>query len=333
MRRIPGVEEAAVSLSVPYERGLNWGIRILDGKLAGSMFSSSLSYITPDYFAAFRIPLLSGRGILDSDTATSESVIVVNATFAKQFFGTTDVVGRHIGFWMGPHSDSPRLTIVGVVGDVAKAPGTDDVGPIGVEPVFYVPATQFPAEALAAAHLWFQPSWIVRTRAAQPGIANRMQHALAAADPNLPFSSFYSMDDLLREQLQMQRLEVVLLATLAVLALLLSAVGIYSLVSNMVVQRTREIGIRMALGSTVTRAISEIGFSGVRAAAAGLVVGLALSFLALRVLRSEIYGVGAYDPVTLIATPALLLLVALAASFIPAARITRIDPARTLRSE
>lgn len=333
MRSIPGVEEAAVGLSVPYERGLNWGIRILDGKPAGNIVSSSLAYVTPDYFAAFRIPLLSGRGILDSDTATSESVIVVNTAFAKHFFGTTDVAGRHIAIWMGPHSDSPRLTIVGVVGDVAKSPGIEDVGPIGIEPVFYVPATQFPAEALGAAHLWLQPSWIVRTRSTQPGIADRMRRAMADADPNLPFSNFYSMDDLLHEQLQMQRLEVVLLATLAILALLLSAVGIYSLVSNMVVQRTREIGIRMALGSTVTQAINEISSSGIKAAAVGLVVGLALSFLSLRVLRSEIYGVGVYDPVTLIATPVLLLLVAMAASFIPAARITRIDPARTLRSE
>jgi predicted permease len=333
MRRLPGVEEAAVGLSVPYERGLNWGIRIIDGKQAGQRRGSSLNYVTSDYFAAFRIRLLSGRGILDSDSSTSESVIVVNASFAKQFFGTTDVVGRHIGLWMGPHSDTPRFTIVGVVGDVAKAPGMDPVSPIGTEPVFYVPAAQFPADALLAADTWFQPSWIVRTRGAVTGIADEMQRAMADSDPNLPFSGFYSMDGLLREQLQMQRVEVMLLTTLAGLALMLSAVGIYSLVSNLVLQRTREIGIRMAFGSSVRRAIAQISFSGLTAVGIGLVLGLSLSFLALRVLRSQVYGVAVYDPLTLVGTPLLLALIAGLATLIPAARITGIDPAQTLRSE
>jgi predicted permease len=333
MRQIPGVEEAAVGLSVPYERGLNWGIRILDGKQAGERSGSSLVYVTPDYFAAFRIPLLSGRGILESDSSTNESVIVINASFAKQFFGTTDVVGRHIGLWMGPHSDTPRFTIIGVVGDVAKAPGMDPVSPIGTEPVFYVPAAQFPADALLAAHTWFQPSWIVRTHGPVAGIADEMQRAMADTDPNLPFSGFYSMDDLLREQLQMQRVEVMLLTTLAGLALMLSAVGIYSLVSNLVLQRTREIGIRMALGASVRQAIAQISFSGLTAAGIGLVLGLGLSFLALRVLRSQVYGVAVYDPLTLVGTPLLLALIAALATLIPAARITRIDPAQTLRSE
>ena len=333
MRRIPGVEEAAVGLSVPYERGLNWGIRILDGKHAGERSGSSLVYVTPDYFAAFRIPLLSGRGILDSDSSTSESVIVINASFAKQFFGTTDVVGRHIGLWMGPHSDTPRFTIVGVVGDVAKAPGMDPVSPIGTEPVFYVPAVQFPADALLAAHTWFQPSWIVRTHGPVAGIADEMQRAMADTDPNMPFSGFYSMDDLLREQLQIQRIEVMLLTTLAGLALMLSAVGIYSLVSNLVLQRTREIGIRMALGASVRQAIEQISFSGLTAVGIGLFLGLGLSFLALRVLRSQVYGVAVYDPLTLVGTPLLLALIAALATLVPAARITRIDPAQTLRSE
>lgn len=333
MRQIPGVEDAAVGLSVPYERGLNWGVRILDGKQSGEIYGSSVVYITPDYFAAFRIPLLGGRSILESDTADSEPVAVVNASFAKKFFGTADVVGRHISIPMSRNDSGARITIVGVVGDVTKSQGIEPTGPLGTEPVFYIPATQFPEQALAPAHLWFQPSWIVRTRGPVAGIAIDMQRAMADADPNLPFSGFYSMDDLLHEQLQMQRVEVLLLTTLAGLALLLSAVGIYSLVSNLVLQRTREIGIRMALGSSVSRAMAEIGFSGLAAAGIGLVAGLGLCFVALRVLRSEIYGVGVYDPVALVGTPLLLALIALIATVIPAARITRIDPAQTLRSE
>ena len=156
---------------------------------------------------------------------------------------------------------------------------------------------------------------------------------MAEADPNLPFSGFYSMEDLMQRELQTQRIEVLLLSTLAGLALLLSAIGIYALVSNLIVQRTREIGIRMALGSSVERAMVEIGSSGVTAAAAGLAVGVVLSFVALRVLRSELYGVGIYDPLTLLAAPALLAVIAMAASWLPALRISRIDPALTLRSE
>jgi ABC-type lipoprotein release transport system permease subunit len=199
--------------------------------------------------------------------------------------------------------------------------------------MFYVPAAQFPEKGLAVVHLWFQPSWIVRTRGPIPGLAEAMQRAMADADPNLPISGFHSMEDLMQQQLETQRMEVLLLGVLAALALLLSAVGIYALVSSLVVQRTREIGIRMALGSSVERAIMEIGSSGLFASAAGLLAGAGLSFLVLRLLKNELYGVGVYDPLTLFAAPALLAFIALTASLLPALRISRIDPALTLRSE
>jgi ABC-type antimicrobial peptide transport system permease subunit len=141
------------------------------------------------------------------------------------------------------------------------------------------------------------------------------------------------MDQILAEQLQQQRIEVVLLATLAGLALLLSAIGIYALVSSLVVQGTREIGIRVVLGSTVEQAMLAIGASGVIAAAGGLISGVALSFLAMRVLSSEIYGIRIYDPLTFFVAPALLGTIALAATFLPTLRIRRIQPADCLRSE
>ncbi len=128
-------------------------------------------------------------------------------------------------------------------------------------------------------------------------------------------------------------MEVDLLAVLAGLALLLSAVGIYGLVSNLIVQRTREIGIRMALGSSIRQAMIDVGFTGIVAAGCGLIAGLALSFVALRVLRSELYGVRDYDPLTLMAVPVVIAIIAVAASFLPTLRITRIDPAVTLKME
>lgn len=333
MKRIPGVEDAAVGLSVPYQRGLNLGVRIGDGKNAGESQTVSTTYITPGYFAALHMPILAGRDLRDTDMLTSEPVGVVNEAFARKFFGEANVVGRHFSPLMGPKDSNSPVTIVGVVGNVTKAEGVDWTAPLGTEPVYYTPATQFPEKGLAAVHLWFQPSWIVRSRGPVAGLSEAMERAMAEADPNLPVSGFHSMEDLMQQELETQRIEVLLLSVLAGLALLLSTVGIYGLVSNLVVQRTREIGIRMALGSSIGRAMVEIGSSGLIAAGAGLVAGLGLSFFALRVLKSELYGVGVYDPVTLVAAPALLALIALAASLLPVMRISRIDPALTLRSE
>ena len=161
----------------------------------------------------------------------------------------------------------------------------------------------------------------------------QMQSALASADPNLPFSGFYDMKDLMAATLATQRIEVALLAAMASLALLLSAVGIFALVANMVAQRTREIGIRMALGSTVQKAMIHIGRPGVGAAALGLVAGLILCAGALRAMHSVLYGVEVYDVPTIVVVALTLSLVAFAATVTPALRVARIDPAKTLREE
>jgi ABC-type antimicrobial peptide transport system permease subunit len=160
-----------------------------------------------------------------------------------------------------------------------------------------------------------------------------MQKVLSQVDPTLPFSGFHSMQDILAENLSYQRAEMALLAVVAGLALLLSTVGIYGLVANLVAQRTREIGIRMALGSSIRQAMLDVGSIGLMAAAFGVVSGVALSFVALRILRSELYGVREYDPLTLTVVPIILAVIAAVASFLPTWRITRIDPSQTLRME
>jgi predicted permease len=326
MQQIPGVEYAAVGLSAPYETFINNGVQIPDGKLVGKEDASSFSYITPQYFAALQIHLLSGRVFSDADTAASEPVAVVNAAFGRHFFDNPNPLGLHI-------KSGLTYMIVGVVPDVLDQSNVARDAPIGVDPIFYVPYTQTSPRLLTIVHMFTQPSWIVRTRGPVGGLTGRMQQAMASVDPGLPFSGFYSMEDLLHQQLQMQRIEVTLLGTLAGLALLLSAVGIYALVSNLVVQRTREIGIRIALGSTLGQAMRKIASSGVAAALGGVVAGLIGSFLVLRVMKSAIYGVGTYDPVTLVSVPLLLVAIAAAASLLPALRIARIDPAETLRAE
>ncbi len=331
MQQIPGVQDAAVALSVPYERGLNDSVGIGDGPQAGTRVGSSMSYVTPDYFSTLRIPIVAGRGLAASDTAGSQLVAVVNQDFAQKFFHDPAPLGRHIRSNM---AGNPLVAIVGVVANIAKRPGLGgDSAPLATEPVLYIPATQAPQGLVNVAHIWFQPSWIVRTAGPITGLTDAMQGALASADPSLPFSGFYSMDQIQAQQLQQQRIEVLLFSVLAGLALVLSAIGIYALVSNLVVQRTREIGIRIALGSTIRQAMVRVGSSGVFAAGAGLAAGVSLSLLTVQVFSSEIYGVSAYDPLTFAAVPVLLALIAGAASFLPTLRIARIEPAETLRSE
>jgi predicted permease len=327
IRRIPGVEDAAVGLSVPYERGLNYSFAIMDGPQAGKHDGSNLTYVAPGYFSTLRIPLLSGRGFASNDTSTSQPVAVVNVDFARHFYNDRNAAGHH--FQIG----SVSYAIVGVVASVQKKPGMYEDAPLTTEPMIYLPAAQTPGSVIAAGNLWFQPSWIVRTHGPLPGLTDAMQRALAEADPELPFSGFYSMRDLLNERLQMQHIEVTLLGVLAGLALLLSSIGIYALVSHLVVQRRREIGIRIALGCTLGRAIVNASFAGATSVGGGVVAGLALSFFALRALKSEIYGVSTYDHVTLFSVPLLLLSIAAVASLLPSLRIAKIDPAETLRAE
>ena len=325
MRRIPGVQQAAVGLSLPYERALNnGGLLLSEGKNAGQKVVTGMTYVTPGYFSALQIPLLSGRAFTDADGPGTQQVVIINQTFARRFFGSENPVGLHLG------KDD---LIVGVVADVAMAPGIDPVAPLSDEQMMYVPAAQVPGRMLSLAHMWFQPSWIVRTSHPVEGLTAQMQRALATADPDLPFSGFYRMSDLLTKTLATQRVEVALLAAMAGLALLLSAIGIFGLVTNIVAQKTKEVGIRIALGSTIREAMIHIGVPGARAAAVGLVVGFGLCAGVLRVMRSVLYGIAVYDVPTMISVIAVLAAVALIASSLPTLRIARIDPAKTLREE
>lgn len=324
MRQIPGVQHAAVGLSVPYERTLNSGITLTDGKDAGQHVVTSETYVTPDYFAALRIPILKGRDFTDSDSADSQRVAIVNQTFAQKFFHGEDPVGHYV--------DKDTL-IVGMVGDVTIQPGLNAVAPLSTEEGMYVPATQVESRNLALLHIWFQPSWIVRTAAPVEGLTAQMQRALAGVDPSLPFSGFYRMNDLMAKTLAMQQIEVSLLSAMAALALLLSTVGIFAMVANLVAQRTREIGIRLALGSTIRGAIVNVGGPGVRAAGWGILLGLLACVGALRLMKSVLYGVRFYDYPTILAVVGTLVSVTLMAVILPTLRITRIDPAETLREE
>jgi macrolide transport system ATP-binding/permease protein len=324
MRQIPGVQYAAVGLSLPYERSLNNQVTLSDGQEAGQGVQTDEVYITPDYFKALQIPVLAGRSFTDADGTDSQHVAIVNQIFVRKFFHGANPVGRYV---------DKNTMIVGVVEDVAVPPGLDATAPLTGEEAMYIPAAQADPRLLSLVHVWFQPSWIVRTSGPLEGLNAQMQRAMASVDPSLPFSGFYSMNELLAKTLATQRIEMALLGALATLALLLSAVGIFALVANLVAQRTREIGIRMALGSTVAQAMVRIGRSGAGASVLGLFVGLILCAGALRVMSSVLYGVGAYDLPTIVTVVLTLALVTLVATTAPTLRIARIEPAQTLRDE
>jgi hypothetical protein len=335
MRQIPGVQHAAVGLTLPYERALLSAVTLSNGKDAGKEVTTNLVYVTPGYFETLQIPVLAGRTFTDSDSPDAQPVVVINQSFARKFFPGGNALGSYC------NQDGKNKWIVGVVADtVLSSAAKLNAGsaPLTSEEAIYLPAAQITdGKSLSVVHAWFQPSWIVRTTTPGEGPAQnltaQMQSALASVDPNLPFSGFYDMKDLMAATLATQRIEVALLAAMASLALLLSAVGIFALVANLVAQKTREIGIRMALGSTIQNAMIHIGQSGVAAAALGLFGGLILSAGVLRAMRSVLYGIGIYDLTTILVVVLTLSVVTLLASTLPTLRVARIDPAKTLREE
>lgn len=324
MRQIPGVQNAAFGLALPYERTVNDAVTLSDGKEAGQQDGTDVIYVTPGYFETLQMPLLAGRFFTDADGPTTQKVVVVNESFSRKFYGGSNPVGRYI---------NQDALIVGEVADVPVSSGLYAGAPLMTEQAMYTPASQEDSQDLSLVHVWFQPDWIVRASGPVEGLPAQIQNALSSADPNLPASGFYSMKDLMARTLTTQRIEVALLSVLAALALLLSAVGIFALVANMIAQKTREIGIRMALGSTIPNAMIHVGRLGLGAAAVGLLLGLILCDALLPAMRSVLYGIGAYDLRTILAALLTLGVVALLASSVPALRVARIDPAKTLREE
>lgn len=324
MAKIPGVRNAAVGLTLPFERTLNDGVRLHNGPMAGKTVGTDVIYVSPGYFATLQLPLLSGRDFADSDRPDTQQVAIVNRTFAEKYFPGENPVGRTL---------DQGTVIIGVVADTQLSSGLNRTAPLQSEETMYIPAAQFGPQTLAMVHAWFQPSWIVRTTGPAEGLTAQMQRALAGVDPGIPFSGFYKMTDLQAKTLTTQRIEVALLGAMAGLALLLSALGIFALVANMVAQRTREIGIRIALGSSIRRAMAHVGGPGLRASTAGLLMGLGLCVFVLRAMRSVLYGVGVYDKTTILTVVTTLAIITLIATIVPTLRIASIDPAKTLRDE
>jgi predicted permease len=326
IRRIPGVESAAVGLHMPYERALNLPFQFPGN--SDTLITSAM-YVTPDYFSVLRIAVRNGRVFTDNDTATSRPVAVVNDAFVRHYQKDGQAVGSHLKLMGGELRE-----IVGVVADVRQRPGWgDSFAPVDAVPNVYVPDTQFGDAGLLMVHTWFSPSWIVRAHGDDGTLHRLIQQAVSAADPMLPIASFRTVSSIRAKSLQFQSLMATLLGALAGLAVLLAVLGVYGLTANAVAERTREIGIRMALGADRVTAINTAALPAIRLAVIGALAGLIGAVAAARLLASLVWGMRATDPATLAASAAVLVAVAAAASITPALRILRLNAADVLRQE
>jgi predicted permease len=326
MRRIPGVQSAAVALTLPYERPLNNGFRTVDG-VDPDQHMGEFVYATPTYFETMGIPMLAGRAFRDSDTPQKAHVVVVSESFARKFFHG-DALGRHL------RSGKEISEIVGICGDVQQHSGLSGAGgPISMEPTVYLPASQLSDGFVQLIHTWFSPKWVVRTSGPTANLNGQIRAAVNEADPQLPVARFRTIDELRGRSTGSQRYLAALFSILAGLAVLLAAIGLYGLISQSIARRRHEIGIRLALGATVRQTIAGVMRPGILLATAGIVVGFGLSLVAVRFLRSMVWGVRETDPITFLTTAGILLIVAGLASLAPALRILGMDPAETLRNE
>jgi len=292
-------------------------------------WTAGLTVVSPGYFRAMGIPMLRGRDFTEADRFTAEQlsdskvprsgVVIVNNAFTARYYPGEDPVGRRLVLF-DDQEFGPVKTIVGVSGDVRESSVAEPSAP-----AVFVPFAQHPDV--------FVPSLIVRSSLPTEAIAGAIRARIATVSPPLLVQSIRPMDAVVSSSLSRPRFNLVLLSSFALVALSLSAVGIYGVLAYLVAQRTREIGIRMALGAGAADVVRLVLGEGMAPVVAGALVGLAASTLATRALRSMLFGVTPLDPVSFIAAPALLGAVALLACYLPARRATHVDPLVALRDD
>jgi predicted permease len=323
MRAIPGVELAAITSDLPTTNLSVNDAQAIDAlAIEDRPVESSLDLraerirISPDYFKVMQAPLLRGRFLNEGDEDGKQPVAVIDETTARKYWPTRDPLGRRLRFGQDP--TQPRMmTVVGIVKNI-KNDGLDTDG----VPHIYVPIYQNPGRALSVVLRTSLPARIL-----EPQIRQEIQNI----DPGLPVFNVTSMDEVLDRSLASRRFSADLVAGFAGLALLLASIGIYGLLAYMVGQRSREIGLRMALGARRWDVLKLILGKGVVLAGVGIVLGVIFSAATASMMASLLYGVHPHDPVVFLAVPLLLFLVAVLASYLPARRATKVDPMLALR--
>jgi putative ABC transport system permease protein len=323
LRTLPGVTGTGGVSALPLSQMMAWGPITVEGRVAppGQPFINvDQRTVAGDYFSAMRIPLLAGRLFTEQDTRSTPRVIVVDEHMASRLWPNEDPVGKRVRTGgMDASPDAPWMTVVGVVGRVKQDALDSD-----------------PRMAMYRAHAQVTSramNVVIRGGSDPRALAAAATAEIRQVDPDLPVYNVRTMTSRVDESLAQRRFAMLLLAAFAAFAVGLGAIGVYGVMAFVVTQGTRELGIRLALGATSRGVLVLVVRQGLAVALTGLALGLAGALAVTRVMRSLLFEVGATDPFTFGAMALLLLLVALAASYVPAKRAARIDPLASLRSE
>jgi predicted permease len=318
VRALPGVTAAGLTSNVPFNGSVSSGSYSIVGYTPGPTETAPhgrQEVVGGDYFRAMQIPLVEGRLFNDGDTAEGPLVVVVDQYLANKYFAGSSALGHQIQRG-GP--DSPKMTIVGVVGTI----NTIDLAEPVIKERIYYPITQVPRPMMAVT---------LKTSLDPATLVAPVRQAVQSIDPDQPIADVRTMDQWVARSLANRRTPTVLLALFGAVALVLSAIGIYGVLAFGVAQRVREFGIRQALGADRQSILSLVLAQGMRTIGIGVAIGLLGSFLLTRFLQTLLVGVAQHDPWVFGAVTALLVLIALAACYVPARRATAIDPMVALR--
>jgi predicted permease len=318
LRALPGVDAAAAAGQIPLGgNGDMWGFHV-QGRTPGPEDPSVERYsVTPEYFSVMRIPLVRGRLFTDADRENADSVVIVGEQTARGVWPGRDPLGQRVR--IGDPEHGPWRIVVGVVGDVRHrelaAPPTMQM---------YVPQAQLTDSYLTI---------VLRANGDLATLADEARRAIWSVATDVPVYEVATLNDLVARSASSRRFVMILLEAFSAVALLMTAVGVYGVISGSVAERTREIGIRAALGASAPAIVRLIVGGGTAVVVLGLAIGLAAAFGATRLLEGSLYGVSPTDPATFATVSGVLLAVALLAQAVPVARATRVDPTIALRQE
>ena len=317
----PGIKFAALDSQAPLVGGGGSNGLFAEGK--PDLIQSRSHFVTPGYFSVINNPLKAGRTFVETDIREAEFVMIINETLARAAFGDDNPIGKRISCCEGGPGKPHWKTVVGVVADI-KTRGPAEPA----QPEFYLPLMQIPDVAWT----WTGRSLNIVTRGDDvASMTTAIRSSVKELDSTLPVFRIWTMEEGLRRIMAQARFNTLLMSTLGATGLILAALGIYSVIAWLVAQRTREIGVRMALGASKADVIRMMSMHGLQPVIAGLAVGFAGAIAATRLLQNQLFEIGPRDPLTLVATAAVLLIVAAGAAAIPAWRATTIDPATALR--
>jgi predicted permease len=331
LKTVPGVEVASAACCLPLQGGFGLGFRIVGRPLDNGPFHGGGAWTTasPDYFDVFKIKVLQGRAFTYLDNAGATPVVVINDAMAKEFFKNETPIGQHLVIGRGgmrEFASEPDREIIGVVADSRDNGLNQDPGP-----KMFVPQGQVPDAVTKLNASIGTMSWVVRTRVPPMQVSQAVQAQIRQAT-GLPTADVRTMDQIVSRSTSRERFNTLLMTTFALAALLLAAIGIYGVMAYAVQQRTREIGVRMALGAQPSTVQWMVVVQGMRLAILGVILGVVAAYGLSRYMSTLLFGVEARDPLVFVGVPLLLALIALAAVWVPARRASGVDPLGALRS-